>query len=642
MKRWLTAGTALLCLIGDPVLAQFWESTRMGPQQWELTDANGEHISWHQSESEADENGEAWSLRNDLSPYILRHTGTLRTATAFAQQVMVLRSDLEGSCQSVCPGGGGGGEGGGEFSSPTLWDDYSGFAFAGEAGALAVNDNWDETTYDYIPQFAPDVGTLPTPTGDPSLPGSSQVNPNAGDEYLVVDPDGITTALNDNTYQFVFIAKGTDLSGMSNQTLNSSGTGTQANPRWVIWWDPDTPGNVEDIKPWDLASGDVVDMPLILASGTGTGWINVVGLKFTRIGTCTDGVHDLLFYRVEATGFANHSLTCFENGGSTPERVKVYESYLHNSVQADGGGDRHAVLFNSCDECMVISSEGHDIAGDFVQIDGGSINWVIEDNDHYNTVFYDGSGNTNASGDYHAGEGFVDFKRVNAGKIYGNRAWAQRKTDEVAQGTGGSGAPIRGSLTSLKQDIDIRWNVFEDITDSGIDIRVGDENGSTNFSGVRNIIADETGADSWPLYIPFESSEWYLNTISNNGGSVVVYFRTTDITVHDFMGNFLQDVGAFSSTSLLTTTSTRVGYNAYAGTYTTFNKEYTLGEENTIANMNMGDFTYTRKKLTGPETSTITGIVPTTSTPSAVRTLVPMSGGDQIGSRSGIGVDDVF
>lgn len=134
MKRWSQIGIAALCLLALPLLAQIWEATRLGEQQWELTTAEGEHISWHQTEAEANENGQAWSLDNGLAEFRTRHTGTRWTTTAWAQEfVLIQRSDLAGSCQVDCdpPAGGGGGD-----AEGTIFDRaYDGDSRDGAVGA---------------------------------------------------------------------------------------------------------------------------------------------------------------------------------------------------------------------------------------------------------------------------------------------------------------------------------------------------------------------------------------------------------------------------------------------------------------------------------------------------------------------------
>ena len=55
---------------------------------------------------------------------------------------------------------------------------------SGEYGALAVNDDWAATIYEYQRQYAPTLPALPTPTTGQPLPTTNGVNPNASDEYL--------------------------------------------------------------------------------------------------------------------------------------------------------------------------------------------------------------------------------------------------------------------------------------------------------------------------------------------------------------------------------------------------------------------------------------------------------------------------
>jgi hypothetical protein len=50
-------------------------------------------------------------------------------------------------------------------SSPSGYQDLSGRDFEGEAGALAVNDDWTQTIYRYHPRYAPTLPSLPKPTG---------------------------------------------------------------------------------------------------------------------------------------------------------------------------------------------------------------------------------------------------------------------------------------------------------------------------------------------------------------------------------------------------------------------------------------------------------------------------------------------
>jgi len=111
---------------------------------------------------------------------------------------------------------------------------------------------------------------------------------------------------------------------------------------------------------------------------------------------------------------------------------------------------------------------------------------------------------------------------------------------------------------------------------------------------------------------------------------------------HDAMGNMYINTGNFASASQMQAATCKYGFNVFADADDTFNLNYGGDIITTEAALNMGDFRYTKFKLTNPTIATIVGVVPTSSTPLNVRTLVPMSGPDQIGSRVGIGLDDVF
>jgi len=166
-------------------------------------------------------------------------------------------------------------------TSPTLFDDYGSNAFAGEAGALAVNDAWASTVYDYFPANAPTMGVIPTPTTGSALPTSNAVNPNADNEYCAFDRAGLVTAINDATYRYVFLAGGNDFTnGSDNDQLDLTLSGESGTERWFVYWDEDTPANVQDIKPWNQLQGTRANVPRIaLDSSSHT---RFVGLSWAR------------------------------------------------------------------------------------------------------------------------------------------------------------------------------------------------------------------------------------------------------------------------------------------------------------------------------------------------------------------------
>ncbi len=542
-------------------------------------------------------------------------------------------------------------------SFPTLFQDYNGNDFAGEAGALAVNDDWGNTIYDYTPRFAPTIPTLPQPTGSPAKPGSSGVNPNAADEYLVIDATGWDAAINNATYRFVFIAKGTDLKGEATKTVTVGGiAGT---PRWIIYWDDVTPSNIVDIEPWNLASGNRVKMPP--CNWTGVSYIYCVGLTWgekdswhNRMGSFNT-TSDFTYYRCH----------------------NEYTTTSHNVLWRNNCGDNFHVVkcafldsnpsWPDLTELLIQGGDGHRFISCEVRDPATFVEWgdqwagkdsILENCCVYREQRFDAAGNPDAAGEFTQGEAMIGFKDVSGSgtdiaiRLYGNRCWGTRLTSEALDPTRNTGASIAGSLTNeSKAYIDIRWNVFQDNTRTCI--RLGAGNilaGTHHHSVVRNIIGDFplqpwSSAFNYPLYLSYDNTEMYLNTVSNaaNAEGFLTFFRTdAGINNLDMMGNFFQD-----TTDILQDfdTGNQIGYNCWVNALETVNLIYGNDITPTKASLNMGDFTYTRKKLTGPENSTISDIVPTSSTPTSFTALVPTTGGtgnDQVGSRTNIGVDDDF
>ena len=550
------------------------------------------------------------------------------------------------------------------FGSPVLFNDLSGRPFAGEPGALAVNDSWASTTYSYQRRYAPTIPTLPTPTGAPARPGSSGVNPNAANEYLVVDTGGLTTALNNTTYRYVFIAKGTDLHGLGTQTLTADGaSGTE---RWFIYWDDVTPGNITTYKPWNAAIGDRVEMPRI--DGTGATYTYFVGLNWgsynvyaTSVGQYDSGCHDLIWYRCNMEGWGGGNTINWNTLASTTAHLwtangahdnTFFECYVHDAIPRypASTGDYKAFNINSGDNNKFISCEAREFQG-FVQIGSSSVTsgTIIEDCDIHKDWRFNSSGvmGTGGSFIYVAGEGFVSLKYVgsssNPTRIYGNRFWGAREGSTALDPTVASGAFLAYSInTANKTSVDIRWNVFEDSTRTVFRGNPADDISTGLMSFVRNIVYNCQGTTSNPaLWYSYKASEQYLNTVLDAPSGFMNFQNEVTIDLHDCMGNLYIDVAAIQNTATLGTNA-KFGYNCWAGTYTSYNKTYGGDQTSTKAALNAGNFTYQRRKITTPENSTITGIVPTTSTPAAIRTMVPTSGGDQIGSRASIGVDNVY
>lgn len=393
---------------------------------------------------------------------------------------------------------------------PQIFDDYGGNYFAGEAGALAVNDNWATTVYDYTPKNIPavvltDIASLPTPTGSPAKPGSSGVNPNASDEYLVIDRAGLAAALNNATYDKIFIAKGSECTnGADSDEMTLTVGGTSSDKRWFIYWDPDTPSNVTSVEPWNQAQADRANMPRIrLDNADWTRWVGLswgeIGQQVMRCAIMENGASNNLHYRCNMENGTDHVWTV-RHSGCDDNMAYMCVSHEHDSNTPNG--DTHCFVSLNGDGTKVISCEGWDFLGDFFHIeDGGSNGCVCEDNDIYRKTFYDGSGNVDANGEYGGGEGAIDLKSLNPDntsvcRVWGNRIWDMRKPDSVIHAGGGRGTPISFSNNdSTKFGLDARWNIIFDSTDGGIDLRanLGIANEPGSHSIVRNVLSNIEG-----------------------------------------------------------------------------------------------------------------------------------------------------
>jgi len=594
-------------------------------------------------------------------------------------------------------------------SSPALFDDLSDRAFAGEAGALAVNDNWASTIYSYTPSYAPTIPTIPQPTGDPAQPGSSQVNPNASDEYLVVDLTGFQAAMNNSTYTYVFIAKGTDLYTNTNQQeiLTTAASGTSGTPRWFVWWDPDTPSNALDVKPWDLATSAQVQMPFQTRQA-GSEYIYWVGLCFGKAEETWgvnrmhaamrfyDGANNHQFYRCleEYSGgnenadgtksrddydtalasdgrgtFTSFQMFAQNQGGFDVcgDRIDFYECVFRYGCKFEKEHDQ--ILCQGGNNHRIVSCEFSDGNNASIQLGAawGGYGAVIEDCDFYKRRWSvtantsSGVATLDPNGDYTNGDASCGVKLTGTSaspdttvRLWGCRFYNNAPGSYALDDNPTSGNGWVASSPGAAAKVDIRWNIFYNFDNQvAINLLEGSTLGNTGetHSIVRNIIANINNADR-ALSINFDDSEMYLNTITEVSTCANVMnnyvFPNHDFDNFDMMGNFIRNAqtsgNMFNSITSSRVTSEQIGYNAYVGTYgTIYNAVYGNDYTNTSTSaMNMGDFKYYRNKLTSPVLVTISDIVPTSSTPAGFTGLVPTSGANQIGSRAGCGIDDVY
>jgi hypothetical protein len=554
-----------------------------------------------------------------------------------------------------------------ESTSPTLFQDYSGRNFNGEAGALAVNDNWRDTTYDYVPRYAPTIAAY-------------DVYDLSNTAHVVVSSRAqLSNALNNvgGTYTHIYCTKGTDFTdGDDNDVLLLTTSGTAEAPRYVLYYDSGNPSlDLRTLTPWDSGSySDRCNMPRI--DLTGASYTRFVGLSFGdltsgQLGSCSiinGASSNNLWHRCNMENASIHS---WNIKSLLAANNTVYQCVSHNhETQVNGGNDILCFRLSGSTNCRIISCEGWNFLGDFFHIedsDGGSNGAILEDCD----IWWDPDTYTNGSGQpgttHHGGENAIDLKLTNPDetstfKCYGNRVWGFRRMDTVLHPGGGSGVAVSVSnQTVSKRGIDMRWNIFFDCHDGAIALQDYLDSGfNKEHSLVRNIVADCWSKQGRAiLNLPCDNTEVYMNTVSDclggpgHSGTDVLLWQFTNQTppwdYYDIMGNFFQDVGVvwptFGSNS---GPNSEFGYNAWAGTYTDYSDgTYPVGyEAASKAALNMGNFTFKYKKLTsgGTDTYTINGIVPTSSTPGYGTTtnffLVPQSGGDQVGSRIGIGVDN--
>lgn len=552
---------------------------------------------------------------------------------------------------------------------PTLFQDLSGRAFAGLAGALSQNDNWATTVYDYQPQYAPTIPTLPT------------YNSGNAAHALCTTRAQLITALGDTTKTAIFVQKGIDIHGSGDITIDGK-SGTAVAPRFILYYDNAEPTkDLTIFKPWNLAVGSANRAQCERLWFTGnSSYYYIVGLNFGKVGFIQQNMgrhegtsNNIFWYRCAAengsgSSWLANSTGCFD--------ITAYQCVSHSHdrgcLQSDNtwvGGpqaDVHCFLITSGTNIRVISCEGWDHLGDFVQVGtGGAVAPIIEDNDSYVTSrhYCDSLGNPTVTGSFHMGEGPYDIKTVNVttnttAKVFGNRSWGYRRTSPARhEGNGNSpGALQYSNDTSVKRMVDWRWNIVDDCTLDARAISLFSANAATSgaarvekHSVVRNIVNNCrcTGA---VMSLGYHQNENYLNTINNCTGTKPAEYTRTSAAVdgHDMMGNFFQDVpnAVWGNTNNLGTNG-MVGYNLYAGTYRVFNKTYAASGDKTFAGaggkttLAMGNFTYRRKKLTTPEAATITGIVPTATTLAQTTAFVPTSGEFKLGVRTNIGVDDL-
>ena len=546
---------------------------------------------------------------------------------------------------------------------------WLGDGLAGELGALAINDAWNSTIYEYVSPYAPALaaalGTIPTPTGNPARPLSSEVNPNAADEYLVVDQAGYDAAINNAIYSKVFLANGLDVHTAGEKILTA--TGTQPAPRWITWWNPDSPDDVQTVEPWNLPLNQRATVNTIRTNSCD--YVYFVGLSFGAIGSFICGITlSFLNESSRCIGYRcsteNNTVSAYRfqvsGGGVTGNGPSVDCSYyqcMARSSEFQAGTDVHGFAFQGSIRAAVVSCEAYDMTGDCLQIEDGNNNGpIVDDNDFYRTsaTFYDGNGNQNVNGLYGNGEHGIGIKTCNATSfvdiavIAGNRIWNMRQNDPVlTTGSTTGGLSIEcATPTRAQQYMRVTQNVIEGGTgEYGINL-IGDVTAPEGHESVTaNLIYNYFWADGsgWAIRSSQAKSEVYQNTVKAVTNINNWFTFNADVERADWLSNVFINAGEMQSDSYLDAAS-NVGYGGFIGTSTPFEKN--LPGTNVIAALgaiNYGDFRYRRRKLSAPEVATIPGVVPTSITPAGFLNTSPGVGSaDQVGLRTDIGVDDVI
>ena len=561
----------------------------------------------------------------------------------------------------------------------TVAQQWLGDGLSGEFGAIAVNDSWASTVYEYQRQYAPTLPTLPTPTGDVSGESTNKVNPNASDEYLAFTWDSNVEAACDNaTYRVVFMMKGIAATGLlDNISINNGGTSDI--PRWIIYCDPDNYSAIENIRPWDLALTDQARVERM--NPDNCSYLYFVGLSYE-----TRGLGSLKGNDDHITWYRCYVKDMYQNGtsgaytGSLCTNITWFECFCDGSFRGgDNPDDVNFVTTTSPDHdnLRMISCEARDLAGDMMiygYYSPNMTNIIVEDCDLYRTLFTDGNGATTGehedpSLDYARGEDFFDIKNGGAGPSdgpieIGNRIWSLRQTDRTLHISGGSGCPFQMSNTDVfKTYVTARYNVAHDIVDNGVGWSSGGHiSGSGGHSFAYNLVADIRGGDrdQFVIYLDQDNTEFYCNTFADTSETrfLMSFYRSDvnnrDVSNLDFKANCFIDTpptpAGWSSSVIWTqnlASGCEIGHMAYIGSGEIGFEHGMSGtnyENTNTASMNFGDFRYRRRKLTVESNPTVANggigvipnVVPTSNTPIEFRTGVQID----VGARTGIGPDD--
>jgi hypothetical protein len=534
-------------------------------------------------------------------------------------------------------------------TSPTLWQDYGGNDFAGEAGALAVNDNWASTVYDYEPRYAPGNGISPAIPTIPTYSG-------AGYQSIVTTVSEMNAAIvaaNAGTVTEIYVQRGSNLYTGTGSHTTISRIFTSGTPLWIMAYDSVTSGNngeaLRTYAPWDANFADRAVCGQFSVSNSE--YIYFVGLSWGQYGVEANDmitsfdVDYLTFYRCHVEGWgggwentnANNptldpppfpklianggtlkSATvggCFTYGYSAGigNNAMVYQCNFERSIPTNGG-EVKCIDFGKGDENKIVSCSFID-SGTVVQIglSGQTRGVVVEDCDCHKTKFYNIDGIENPNGIYGANEGYVGFKSFNvtdtavaqhAGRFYGNRFSGSRPTCPAFDTTATSAAnyfldsagTAAGNGLFPKHRRDFRWNIFEDSHRMPFILTFGDNEGlNKRDSIVRNINYNAAGNSNGNSGFAYTNGgcEMALNTDYNNQALTfsMSFWNaanpTRDIQYTEIVGNLFMDIlSPISSEAYLAGSGNcNVGYNVWADVNQSYTLNWPVGTETTQAGL---------------------------------------------------------
>ena len=518
--------------------------------------------------------------------------------------------------------------------------------------------------------------TPPTATGGPSCAGASAEG-GAADEYIIRDNAGFAE-LADVNYEKFFLCPG-DYTGAGTTTITRNCS--EGTPCWLVYYNATDPGTHPGTWAWN--SADRTHLTRIDLNGAS--WWRFVRVQWglfnptftpgaaipkdgaagtTLIPTCSrpdQGSTDIIFDQILCEGFTSHGMGSKTAGSN--DRITLKKSVVRFPHIEDNKDSNCIAIFSSVD-FYAISNEVYDCTDAFHLENPGAFGTIIENNDIYlsSRIWVDCASSTTApvqdnNGECACWENFIDLKDVGDSindavtLIAGNRFHGGREVHQDATSCGGSGGG--GQMIQKSNAAEDAWRVniinnmawdYKSAGGSTNDAVFWNNVGgvSRNFSVIGNVM-DISGAPAKSAMRPgFQDAEIYLNTVigaaawtrySTGGGQSTEALCNTLIDVADGIAGATPPAGS------------KIGYNAFiaSGAEEEVGFAGTNYEQATLANMNFDDLRINYNLITGsPDQYTFTDIVPSATTPAAYLNLCPGTGdGDTMGSRAGMGVDDV-